>query len=340
MKVNYKQMKALFIGGTGNISYLCSALALEKGWELFLLNRGGVQPEGLIKDAISLVADINDPSQVPKVLEGLQFDVVIDFIAFTKDDVERDYQMFKNITNQYIYISSASCYQKPVGNPIITESSPLKNPHWQYSRDKIAGEDLLQKLYREKDFPMTIVRPSLTYHTVIPVPIGAWKFYNVVDRMKKSKPIIVHGDGCSPWTITHASDFAKGLVGLMGNQQAIGHPFHITSDEVLTWDQIYNALGAAVGVKPNLIHIASEKICQLSQKVGGKDMEGTLLGDKAAGVVFDNSKIKSFVPGFAATTRFEDGIKKTIDWFQKKPERMIIDDETEKWIDAMIDLYP
>ena len=168
-------MKALFIGGTGNISYLCSALALERGWELYLLNRGGIEPKGEIKDAISLVADINNRQHVLKILEGLRFDVVIDFIAFTEEDVERDYQLFKNITNQYIYISSASCYQKPVGYPIITESSPLKNPHWQYSRDKIAGEDLLQKLYREKDFPMTIIRPSLTYHTVIPVPIGGWE---------------------------------------------------------------------------------------------------------------------------------------------------------------------
>ena len=332
-------MKALFIGGTGNISYLCSALALERGWELYLLNRGGIEPKGEIKDAISLVADINNRQHVLKILEGLRFDVVIDFIAFTEEDVERDYQLFKNITNQYIYISSASCYQKPVGYPIITESSPLKNPHWQYSRDKIAGEDLLQKLYREKDFPMTIIRPSLTYHTVIPVPIGGWKLYNVIDRIKKGKPIIVHGDGISPWVITHAADFAKGLVGLMGNQQAIGHPFHITSDEVLTWDQVYNTLGMAIGVKPNLIHIASEKICELSLKVGGKDMEGTLLGDKASGVIFDNSKIKTFVPEFKATIKFADGIRNTLKWFEESPQRMIVDIATEKWIDDMLALY-
>ncbi|MCW3787568.1 NAD-dependent epimerase/dehydratase family protein [Plebeiibacterium sediminum] len=332
-------MKALFIGGTGNISYLCSALALEKGWELYLLNRGGVKPEGLIKEAISLVADINNQKQVSKVLEGLKFDVVVDFIAFTEEDVVRDYQLFKNITNQYIYISSASCYQKPVGYPIITESSPLKNPHWQYSRDKIAGEDILHKLYREKDFPMTIVRPSLTYHTVIPVPIGAWKNYNVIDRIKKGKPIIVHGDGLSPWVITHAADFAKGLIGLMGNQQSIGHAFHITTDEVLTWDKIYQTLGMVVGVKPNLIHIASEKICELSQKVGGKDMEGTLLGDKACGVIFDNSKIKTFVPEFKATISFADGIRNTLKWFEESPGRLEVDLEVEKWIDDMIDLY-
>ncbi len=332
-------MKALFIGGTGNISYLCSALAIQRGWELYLLNRNGIKTEGSLKDANSLIADINNSEQVKNVLKNLTFDVVVDFIAFTPEDVERDYKLFKGITRQYIYISSASCYQKPVGNPIITESSPLKNPHWQYSRDKIAGEDLLVKLYRENDFPMTIVRPSLTYHTVVPVPIGAWKLYNVVDRMIKGKPIIVHGDGCSPWTITHASDFAKGLVGLMGNQQAIGHPFHITSDEILTWDQIYNYVGNAVNVQPNLIHIASEKICELSLKVGGKDMEGTLLGDKAAGVIFDNSKIKSFVPDFVATTRFADGIANTISWFQEKPERMVVDEDTENWIDSMLTLY-
>ncbi len=332
-------MKALFIGGTGNISYLCSALAIQRGWELYLLNRNGIKTEGLLKEANSLIADINNSEQVKNVLKNLTFDVVVDFIAFTSEDVERDYKLFNRITRQYIYISSASCYQKPVGNPIITESSPLKNPHWQYSRDKIAGEDLLVKLYRENDFPMTIVRPSLTYHTVIPVPIGAWKLYNVVDRMIKGKPIIVHGDGCSPWTITHASDFAKGLVGLMGNQQAIGHPFHITSDEILTWDQIYNYVGNAVNVQPNLIHIASEKICELSLKLGGKDMEGTLLGDKAAGVIFDNSKIKSFVPDFITTTRFADGIANTIRWFQEKNERMIVDEETENWIDSMLTLY-
>ncbi len=332
-------MKALFIGGTGNISNACSELALEKGWDLFLLNRGTQPLSGNIKKATSLVADINDPEQVRQVLKGHRFDVVINFIAFVSEDIERDFHLFSEITDQYIFISSASCYQKPVGNIHIKESWPLKNPHSEYARNKIACEDMLVKLFRDNDFPMTIVRPSLTYQSVIPVPIGAWKNYNVIDRIKKGKPVIVHGDGFSPWSITHASDFAKGLIGLMGNSQTIGHAFHITTDEVLTWDQIYNALGRAVGVKPNLVHIASEKLCELSAAVGGKDLEATLLGDKSYGVVFDNSKIKSFVPDFMATTRFEVGIAETIQWFEEDAQRMVIDPDIERWMDGMLALY-
>ncbi len=332
-------MKALFIGGTGNISYACSVLALNNGWDLFLLNRGSQRLPEELTSAQLLIADINYPDQVLKVLKKHQFDVVVNFIAFNANDIERDYHLFKDITRQYIFISSASCYQKPIGNVMIKESWPLKNPYWDYARDKIACEDILIKLYREKDFPITIVRPSLTYDKVIPVPIGAWKNFNVVDRIKKGKPLIVHGDGSAPWIVTHSRDFAKGLVGLMGNWQAIGHPFHITTDEILTWDQIFMSVGRAIGIEPVLVHIASRKICELSRLTGGKEMEGTLLGDKSNGVIFDNSKIKSFVPGFSADIRFSDGITETIRWFEKDESRMIVDKNVEAWIDGMLKLY-
>ncbi len=332
-------MKALFIGGTGNISYACSLLALKKGWDLYLLNRGNQSLSDEWENAHSLVADVNYPDQVLKVLKNKYFDVVINFIAFNTHDIERDYHLFKDITKQYIFISSASCYQKPLGNVMIKESWPLKNPYWDYARDKMACEDLLVKLFREKDFPVTIIRPSLTYDKVIPVPIGGYKNYNVVDRIKKGKPLIVHGDGSAPWIVTHARDFAKGLVGLMGNWQSIGHPFHITTDEILTWDQIYMSIGRAVGVVPNLVHIASQKICELSRLTGGKEMEGTLLGDKSNGVVFDNSKIKSFVPEFSAHIRFSNGIAETIRWFEEDEKRMLVDRNVEAWIDGMLNLY-
>ncbi len=332
-------MKVLFIGGTGNISTACSELVLKNGWDLYLLNRGTQYLTGNLVNAKSLIADINNPEQVQQVLKNYKFDVVVNFIGFVARDVERDFEIFKEITDQYIFISSASCYQKPVGNMHINESWPLKNPHSEYARNKIACEDAFVKLFREKDFPITIVRPSLTYQYVIPVPIGAWKYYNVIDRIKKGKPIIVHGDGYSPWSITHARDFAKGLIGVMGNSQTIGHVFHITTDEILTWDQIYNSLGKAVGIKPNLVHIASEKLCELSRAMGGKDLEATLLGDKAHGVIFDNSKIKSFVPHYVATSRFEVGIAETIRWFEEDSKRMIVDPDIEKWIDGMLILY-
>lgn len=326
-------MKFLFIGGTGNISTACSRLAAQKGNEVWVLNRSKTSLP--IPDGIHQVqADIQNENRVKELLLGQHFDAIVNFIAFNAEDIARDIRLFYGQTDQYIFISSASAYQKPLSHPVVTESTPLANPIWQYSRDKIAGEDTLMKAYRDFQFPMTIVRPSLTYEFVIPVPIGGWQNYNIIDRIRKKKPIIVHGDGTSLWTITHSRDFAKGLVGLLGHQQAIGHAFHITSDEILTWDQIYQAVGMAVGEEPNIVHIASDLIAKFEPS-----RLGSLIGDKSVSVIFDNTKIKTFVPEFKAVIPFKQGIQKTIDWFEANPNRQRIDPKTEAWVDRLLIAY-
>ena len=335
-------MKVLFIGGTGNISSAVSRLAIEKGIDLFHLNRGNQNVE--IKGVKTIKGDIGKPDEVAKAIAGHEWDAVVNWVAFKPSDIERDYQLFNGKTKQYIFISSASAYQKPLAHPVITESTPLKNPYWDYSRDKIESEEKCNQLYREKNFPIVIVRPSLTYETVIPVAIGSWNDYTIVDRMIQGKPIIVHGDGSSLWTITHSEDFAKGFIGLLGHQQAIGNAFHITSDEILNWNQIYEAVGAAVNVKPNIIHIPTDFICDEAEKIdwiwmGGKFQEGNLKGDKAVSCVFDNSKIKSFVPEFKATIPFNKGIKKTIEWFQSDKSRMVVHADYNKFMDTIVEAY-
>lgn len=324
-------MKVLFIGGTGNISLHTSKLCIEKGIELSLLTRG--TRENTLSGANLIVGDIDHPATQQK-LRQQHWDVVVNWIAFTQADVERDIALFSGITKQYLFISSASCYQKPLTTPFITESTPLYNPFWQYSRDKIAGEDALINAYRNTDFPMTIVRPSLTYDTVIPLPFGAWTHFNHIERLKQGKPIIVQGDGTSLFTITHASDFAKGFVGLLGLNQAIGHAFHITSDESLTWDQINICVAQAAGYEPNIIHIPSDLICKIEP-----DYRGTLIGDKSHSVIFDNSKIKQFVPDFVATIPFAAGIKQTMNWFNQSSQRQVLDPHVDQKIDAIISTY-
>ncbi len=277
--------------------------------------------------------DITDPA-ISAVLKDHFWDVVVNWIAYTEQDIERDYKLFRGKTKQYIFISSASAYQRPLSYPIVTESTPLANPFWQYSRNKIACEMKLNAFYRDDNFPVTIVRPSLTYDTVIPVPIGGWNQYTVVDRMKKGKKIIVHGDGSSLWTNTHAEDFAKGFVGLLGHQQAIGQSFHITSDELLTWNQIHEALAEAAGCKAHIVHVSSDVLAKYDE-----ELLGSLVGDKGTSTVFDNSKIKRFVPDFVATIPFHEGIQRTIRWFESDPARMVVKEETNTWIDAMIDRY-
>jgi len=325
-------MKILFIGGTGNISAACSRLAIKKGWELYLLTRGNSihTPTG----AHILKADINDITRVKELLKGHHFDTVVNWVAFGPDDIQRDYELFQDKTDQYIFISSASCYQKPLSHPIITESTPLANPFWEYSRLKIACEDKLMSLYRQKGFPITIVRPSLTYDTVIPVPIGGWTEYTIIDRIKKGKRIIIHGDGTSLWTITHAKDFAIGFLGLLGHQQAIGQSFHITSDELLTWNQIYEAVALTTGKKAEVVYIPSDYLGKFDEH-----LRGSLLGDKSVSTIFDNSKIRRFVPEFNPVIRFKDGIRNTIKWFEEDPERMIVNDKTDKFMDSIISSY-
>jgi nucleoside-diphosphate-sugar epimerase len=262
------------------------------------------------------------------------FDVVVNWIAFNVNDIERDIKYFKDNCKQYIFISSASVYQKPLQYPIITESTTLCNPFWEYSRNKIACEERLLKAYRDENFPITIVRPSLTYDTVIPMAIGSWDDYTLVERMRQGKKIIVHGDGSSLWTVTHSMDFAKGIIGLIGNPYAKGHAFHITSDELLTWDQIYQALADAIGVTANIIHIPSDFIADMVPW-----QRGNLHGDKAVSCIFDNTKIKTFVPEFKATIPFREGIKMTLKWFEEKPERMRIIESTNEMLDMIIASY-
>jgi len=325
-------MKVLFIGGTGNISTSVSKLCVKRGIELFLLNRGttGINIEG----TKTIQADINDKAQIDKALKGHNWDSVVNWIVYKQEEIERDIQLFKGKTKQYIFISSASAYQKPPAHPIITESTPLYNPFWEYSRDKIAIEERLNKAYREENFPITIVRPSLTFDTVIPVALGGWNEYNIIDRLEKGQKIIVHGDGTSLWVNTHSDDFAKGFAGVIGHQHAIGHAFHITTDEVLTWNQIYSALADAVGVEPNIIHIPTDFIVKCE-----KWLEGGLTGDKSNSVIFDNTKIKTFVPEFKAVIPFKEGVNRTVQWFEEDKSRQIINKSTNEMLDRIIRAY-
>jgi nucleoside-diphosphate-sugar epimerase len=327
-------MKVLFIGGTGLISSACTRLAVEQGVELFLLNRGHHPDRQL--GTTSIVADISDRAATTKALASHRFDVVVNWIAFTPEDIERDLRLFGGITSQYIFISSASAYQKPVSSYLIREDTPLANPYWDYSRNKIACEERLMRAYRENGFPCTIVRPSLTYgDTQIPLVVNSWQLpYTAVARMRQGKPVIVPGDGTSLWTITHNSDFAKGFVGLLGHQQAIGHALQIMSDEVLTWDQIYQATAAAAGAQANIVHIASDYIAACLPA-----MRGSLLGDKVLSVVFDTSKIKRFVPGFCATTPFARGIERSVAWFDADHARQQIDAAADQQWDRLIGAY-
>jgi nucleoside-diphosphate-sugar epimerase len=331
-------MKALFIGGTGNISTACSRLALARGVDLHLLNRGQ-RTRSELKDATFLTGDINDSVQIGKLLNAERFDVVVNFIAYTPAEVERDIQLFREKCDQYIFISSASAYQKPPTHPVITESTPLANPFWDYSRNKIACEELLVSAYRQKGFPATIVRPSHTYETVIPVALGSWEDFTIIDRIRKGKKVIIHGDGTSLWTITHSHDFAKGFVGLMGHQQSIGHSFHITSDELLNWNQIYQAVADAAGAKLKAVHMASDFICMEADKIGEGWIRGNLLGDKANSAIFDNSKIKRFVPGYVAIIPFREGIRKTVEWFDSHPDRIRIDEKNNILLDTILAAY-
>lgn len=322
-------LKVLFVGGTGFISTGVCPRVLADGHQLFLLNRGlrGKPPEG----AQVIAADMHKPDEVRAVLGEHRFDVVVDWIAYEPAHIERDLALFSGKVGQYIFISSASAYQKPPSHYVITESTPLHNPFWQYSRNKIACEERLMRAYREDGFPVTIVRPSLTYTSNFPIAIGGWGCYTLADRMKKGRPIIVHGDGSSLWVVTHAEDFGKGLAGLFGNANTLGHAFHITSDEVLTWNELYRTMADALGVEANVVHIASETIARISPQ-----MTGGLLGDKAWSVVFDNSKIKTFVPGFAATIPFREGIRRTLAWFDADEKRKCVDESVNKEMDRIL----
>lgn len=323
-------MKALFIGGTGNISSACSQLALERGVELYLLNRGqSLRP--LPEGARVLNADIRDPNAVREALGSMRFDVVADFIAFTPQHIETDLQLFRGRTGQYFFISSASAYQTPPATLPVTEAAILDNPVWQYSRDKAACEERLLRAYREEKFPFTVVRPSHTYSAVY-VPVhGNW---TTIDRMLRGLPVIVHGDGTSLWTLTHSSDFAKGFVGLMGNSHAIGEVYHITSDEWLTWNQIHEILASAAGVQPELVHVPSDLIA-VYDPIWGE----SLLGDKAHSFILDNSKIKRVVPDFMCTTPFSRGAEEIIAWHRANPARQQVDENFNAICERILRAY-
>ena len=327
-------MKALFIGGTGTISMaITRLLAGMPEWELYLLNRGNRRydlPEGIK----TIEADINDEALVDEKISNMRFDVVCDFIGFVKEQLERDYRLFRGKTKQFMYISSASAYQKPLSDYRITEGTPLVNPYWEYSRNKIACEDYLMKLYREEGFPVTIIRPSHTYdERSVPLGVhGDRGSFQVIRRMQLGKPVIVHGDGTGLWTMTHNSDFAKAFVGLMGNVHAIGENYQITSDETLTWNQIYQTIANCLGVEYKPYYVASDFLDAVSRY----DFRGGLIGDKSNSLVFDNAKVKRAVPGFTATVRFEQGVRNTIEYVLSHPECQVEDPEFDAWCDNVI----
>ena len=326
-------MKVLFIGGTGIISSACTSLALEHGIDLFLFNRGETSKRGPVPYGTQLLkGDINDIESVKNVIGYKKFDVVVNWVAFHPEQVERDIEFFRGRTKQYIFISSASAYQTPPTSLPVAESTILDNPFWEYSRNKIACEETLVQAYREDKFPITIVRPSHTYDkTLLPFSGG----YTVVDRMRWGKPVIVHGDGTSLWTLTHHKDFAKGFIGLLGNSKAIGDCFHITSDEWLTWNQIYQLVASAAGItNPKLVHIPSDLIAAYAPNIGPG-----LLGDKSHSMIFDNSKIKRVVPGFTATIPFAEGAREIINWYEENPSRQTFDDDYNTLTERIITAY-
>ena len=335
-------MRILIIGGTGTIS---SAITRQLAaihhppstiHEIWLLNRGNRNDE-VPSNVKQIIADINDESTVLAGLPSESFDAVCQFIGFLPQQVERDIRLFRGRTRQYVYISSASAYNKPAANHVITEGTTLANPHWEYSRNKIACEELLMREYRETGFPVTIVRPSHTYcERAVPLSVhglkGSWQ---VLRRMLDGKPVIVHGDGSSLWTLTWNEDFARGFIGLLGNPKAIGEAFQIMSDEQLTWTQIYECVANALNVTPKLSYAASQFLAAVAPKEW--DFEGNLLGDKAVTVCFDCTKLKRAVPGFQATTRFDEGVRRCVEYVLAHPELQTEDPEFDTWCDKVIE---
>jgi nucleoside-diphosphate-sugar epimerase len=330
-------MKLLFIGGTGLISSACSELAVQRGMDLTILNRSISSKHPLPQGAHLRVGDIHgDPAHLASLLEGERFDAVVDWIAFSTQDIERDLRLFSGKTGQFVFISSASAYQKPPAYYLITEDTPLENPFWDYSRNKIACEQLLMREYHDHGFPATIIRPSLTYGpSQIPLCGASWQHpYTVIDRMKRGEKIIVPGDGTSLWALTWNGDFAKGLVGLLGKKDAAGEAFHITSEEVLTWNQIYRETGRALGIEPHIVHIPSDLIAAYNPNA-----IGDLIGDKINSSVFDNRKIKRFVPDFACEVPWAEGVRRAIAWHAADPARQTIDAAMNRTWDTTIAAY-
>ena len=313
-------MKVLFIGGTGNISSACSELSIKRGMDLFHLNRGKSAGIHNVEGAKTIIADIRNFEETKKAIEGLHFDAVVDFIAFEPEHIQNDIKLFSGKTDQFVFISSASVYQTPPEKLPVTEETPLENPIWEYSQNKISCENLLRYEYKRNGFPYTIIRPSHTYSkTLIPLEGG----YTVLHRILKGLPVVVHGDGTSIWTLTHHKDFAVGLVGLLGNKDAINEAFHITSDEWLSWNNIFTIMAAELEVTPHLVHVPSYLIARYDKRIGD-----SLLGDKAHSMIFDNTKIRQFVPDFNPQISFRQGAKEIVKWYKentinKEPDERI-----------------
>ena len=321
----------LFLGGTGIISSACTERAVSQGFEVFVLNRGSSTTRPLPAGVQPLVGDLADPDSVRAAVGQRAFDVVADFRAFTPADVQARLDLFEDRMGQYVFISSASAYQTPPGRLPVRESTPLRNPYWQYSRDKIACEDLLVAAYRDRALPMTIVRPSHTYDkTLLPFD-GGW---TVVDRMRRGAEVVVPGDGTSLWTLTHQRDFAHAFVGLLGHPSAIGDSFHITSDEWLAWNEIYETVAAAAGVEPRLVHVPSDAIAAADPEWGA-----AMLGDKAHSMIFDNSKVKRLVPDYVARIPFAQGAREIVDWYEADPARQEVDRAMDATMDQLVDRY-
>ncbi|WP_394553864.1 SDR family oxidoreductase [Agromyces sp. MMS24-JH15] len=326
--------RILFLGGTGVISSACVARAVEAGHDVTVLNRGGSSSKRPSPDGVrELTADLRDGASVDAALRSAEvprgaFDVVCEFLAFTPDHVQADLDRFEGDLGQYVFISSASAYQKPPSRLPITESTPLRNPFWQYSRDKIACEDLLVEAYRERGVPATIVRPSHTYDATLIPTTGHW---TDLARLRAGKPVVVHGDGTSLWTLTHARDFAVAFVGLLGNPAAIGESFHITGDHAPTWNQVYGWLADALGVEADLVHVASETIAAVRPEWGPG-----LVGDKAHSVVFDNAKVRALVPEFRTTVTFDEGAREIVEWYDAHPEAQVVDAEADAAFDRLV----
>jgi len=324
-------VKLLFLGGTGNISTACVELAVERGHEVTILNRGR-RASRLAGDVRSVCGERDDGARLRSVAEGTRFDAVVDFLCYRPEQAETAIDAFGGRVGQYVFIGTAAAYEKPVVHYVVTEATPLRNPFWEYARLKIACEERLRRAREESGFPFTVVRPSYTYGpTWIPSGFGG-QDYTVVDRMRRGLPIVCHGDGTSLWVMTAAADFAVGLLGLLGNPAAVGEAFHITSDEVSTWEAIYGVIARAAGVEPKLVHVPSELIASLYP-----DRGGSLLGDKAWSVVFDNAKIRRFVPEFQARTTFAQGMARSIAWFDADPARRTVNEEMNQRIDRVIE---
>lgn len=321
-------LSVLFLGGTGTISAACAAAAVEHGLDLTVLTRGESTERAIPDGVRRITGDASDAGSLTEALGGREFDVVVDFIAYRPEQAHRDIEVFAGRTGQYVYISSASVYEKPPRRLPITESTPLRNPYWQYSRDKIASELVLQEAFRDTGFPVTIVRPSHTYdQTRIPLA-GGW---TVIDRMRRGLPVVVHGDGTSLWTLTHSSDFARGFVPLLGDPRVIGDSIHITSHEVLDWNQITRIMGEAAGAAPEIVHVTSRELVPELP-----DMEGLHLGDRTWSHLFDTGKLRSLVPQFAATTPFAEGARQIIDWHDADPSRRVVDPELDAAFDRLV----